>query len=73
MTQTNSALDTDQLIIEVSELDNLRKVINMHKQMGEQLGLPIDEYGNPLTDSSPYTCCLAKILHCFGIIKLFRC
>lgn len=73
MTQNNSALETDQLIIDVSELDNLREVINMHKQMGEQLGLPIDEYGNPLTDSAPYTCCLAKILPCFDFIKLFRC
>jgi hypothetical protein len=73
MTQDNSALDTDQLIIDVSELDNLRQVINMQNQMGAQLGLPIDEYGNPSTDLSPYTCCLAKMLRCFGFIRLFRC
>lgn len=73
MTQNNSALDTDQLIIEDSELDKLREVINMHKQMGDQLSLPIDDYDTELIDTVPYTCCLAKMLHCFGFIKLFRC
>ncbi len=73
MTQDNSALDTDQLIMEDPKLNELIKVLNMQKQMGEQLGMPIDDdYGNPLADSETYTCCSQNIIWS-AFIRLLRC